>query len=129
MYYKFEKIDNSEELSQKIEDRRKKRKDKINNKPKEKIIGLDKYEHVVNFDKSRLGGYVKYYDKDEYERGDDIKFKGYGILLKVDDTTILLTNGKGKLWRVMIDNHIFFYKANVSEKNRLRYKLLSLIDI
>ena len=129
MYYKFEKIDNSEELSQKIDERRKKRKDKIKNKPKEKIVGFDKYEHIINFDKSKLGGYIKYYDKKEYEKGDDIKFKGYGILLKVEDTTILLTNGKGKLWRVVIDNHIFYYKANISEKNRLRHKLLSLINI
>ena len=96
-------------------------------KKKKKIIGEYEYEKVNNVSKLQIGGYIKYINKKDINKK-NLKYKGYGILLKIDNTNILLTNGYGKLWRVSIQNNIFYYKANISYNDRLRQKLFKLLE-
>lgn len=119
---------NSQELLKKMEERRRIRKEKRKNKKIKNIIGIEEYEQVKDLNKVDLGGFIKYYDKEKYEKGDEVKSKGYGILLKVDGQYILLTNGYGRVWRVSIADNIFYYKAHLSDNKKLRYQLMKLLN-
>ena len=118
----------SQELLKKMEERRRIRKEKRKNKKIKNKIGIEEYERVKDLGKVNLGGFIKYYDIKKYEKGDEIKSKGYGILLKVDSQHILLTNGYGRVWRVSIADHIFYYKAHLSDNKKLRYQLMKLLN-
>lgn len=108
-------------IAERLAKRRESRKKLMKNKYV-KTIGINSFEYMADIRKGKLGGFVKYYMQEEDGKK---KYKGSGVLLKIDNTNILLTNGYGKMWRVCIDKHIFYYKANISKDNQLKYNFIN----
>lgn len=73
---------------------------------------LDGYTWIQHYT-IKIGGYIKYFDLNGIK-------KGFGILVKIDDTHIYLKNIQiNKIYKLYKNKYFFFYKPHVSINNDL----------